>query len=61
QVLRAQTRTLDPLGDVELGAGLADGLMSDSVTARMLVSALPPIPFASALDGALKYPYGCAE
>jgi len=61
QVLRAQTRTLDPLSDVEMGAGLADGLMGDSVTARMLVSALPPIPFASALSGALKYPYGCAE
>ncbi|MEL4017254.1 hypothetical protein AAE045_24345, partial [Dryocola clanedunensis] len=27
----------------------------------MLVSALPPIPFASALNGALNYPYGCAE
>ena len=27
----------------------------------MLVSALPPIPFASALKGALEYPYGCAE
>jgi len=61
QVLRAQTRTLDPLADVEMGAGLADGLMGDSVTARMLVSALPPIPFASALNGALNYPYGCAE
>jgi alpha-2-macroglobulin len=61
QVLRAQTRTLDPLTTVTMEAGLADGLMADSVSARMLVSALPPIPFASALDGALKYPYGCAE
>ena len=61
QVLRAQTRTLDPLAAVTMEAGLADGLMTDSVTARMLVSALPPIPFASALNGALNYPYGCAE
>lgn len=61
QVLRAQTRTLDPLAAVTMEAGLADGLMNDSVTARMLVSALPPIPFASALNGALNYPYGCAE
>ena len=27
----------------------------------MLVSAVPPIPFAAALKGALDYPYGCAE
>ncbi len=61
QVLRAQTRTLDPLAAVSMDAALADGLMQDSVSARMLVSALPPIPFASALEGALRYPYGCAE
>ncbi|MBN6149328.1 alpha-2-macroglobulin family protein [Xanthomonas sp. AmX2] len=60
-VLRSQTRVLDPLAPVTLGAADADGLMTGSVNARMLVSALPPIPFASALDGALNYPYGCAE
>ncbi|WP_454830571.1 alpha-2-macroglobulin family protein [Pseudoxanthomonas wuyuanensis] len=60
-VLRAQTRVLDPVAPVELGAGFADGLMTGSVSARMTVSALPPIPFASALQGALNYPYGCAE
>jgi uncharacterized protein YfaS (alpha-2-macroglobulin family) len=61
QVLRAQTRTLDPLAPVTLDSGFASGLMAGSVNARMLVSALPPIPFASALQGALNYPYGCAE
>ncbi|MGB3392278.1 MAG: alpha-2-macroglobulin, partial [Stenotrophomonas sp.] len=61
QVLRAQTRTLDPLAPVTLDSGSASGLMAGSVNARMLVSALPPIPFASALQGALNYPYGCAE
>src|SRR3546814_14442332 len=35
--------------------------MPGSVNARMTVSAIPPIPFASALQGALNYPYGCAE
>ncbi len=60
-VLRSQTRVLDTLSPVELGSGFADGLMPGSVTARMLVSALPPIPFGSALQGALEYPYGCAE
>nr|WP_245625441.1 alpha-2-macroglobulin [Stenotrophomonas daejeonensis] len=61
QVLRAQTRTLDPLAPVTLDSGSASGMMAGSVNARMLVSALPPIPFASALQGALNYPYGCAE
>ncbi|PPT76720.1 hypothetical protein XaplCFBP3122_08500 [Xanthomonas arboricola pv. populi] len=61
QVLRAQTRVLDPLAPITLDSGFADGLMAGSVTARMVVSPLPPIPFASALQGALDYPYGCAE
>ncbi|MDV3469334.1 alpha-2-macroglobulin [Stenotrophomonas sp. C3(2023)] len=61
QVLRSQVRTLDPLAPVTLDASLLDGLMPDSVSARLLVSPLPPIPFASALQGALNYPYGCAE
>jgi len=60
-VLRSRTQVLDSLGPVDMGAGFADGLMPGSVTARMTVSALPPIPFASALKGALEYPYGCAE
>ncbi|MBD9376697.1 alpha-2-macroglobulin [Pseudoxanthomonas sp. PXM04] len=60
-VLRSRTLVLDSMAPVEMGAGLADGLMAGSVNARMLVSALPPIPFASALQGALEYPYGCAE
>nr|WP_235186194.1 alpha-2-macroglobulin [Lysobacter antibioticus] len=60
-VLRSRTRVLDELGTVQLGADFADGLMPDSVNARMVISALPPIPFASALQGALEYPYGCAE
>lgn len=60
-VLRARTRVLDELDTVRLEASLAEGLMPDSVNARLSVSALPPIPFASALQGALEYPYGCAE
>lgn len=60
-VLRSRTRVLDELGAIALGTDFAEGLMPDSVNARMVVSALPPIPFASALQGALEYPYGCAE
>lgn len=60
-VLRASTRVLDELVEVSMAADFASGLLPGSVNARMTVSALPPIPFASALQGALKYPYGCAE
>ncbi|HYG06824.1 MAG TPA: alpha-2-macroglobulin [Stenotrophomonas sp.] len=60
-VLRSRTQVLDPLGPVTLDASDTEGLMADSVNARMVVSAVPPIPFAAALQGALDYPYGCAE
>ena len=61
QVMRSQTRVLNDLSAVSLGTDLTEGLMPGSVKARMVVSALPPIPFAAALEDALKYPYGCAE
>jgi hypothetical protein len=60
-VLRSRTRVVDPLASIPFDADLADGLVPESVNARMTVSALPPIPFASALKDALDYPYGCAE
>jgi uncharacterized protein YfaS (alpha-2-macroglobulin family) len=60
-VLRARTQVLDSIAALSLDGAFADGLMPGSVNARMTVSALPPIPFASAIDGALNYPYGCAE
>jgi uncharacterized protein YfaS (alpha-2-macroglobulin family) len=60
-VLRARTISINELSAITLDAGMAEGLMPDSVTAQMSVSALPPIPFASALQGVLEYPYGCAE
>ena len=61
QVVRARTQVLDQLGPLRFDAALSDGLMADSVTAQMTVGALPPIPFATALQGALDYPYGCVE
>ncbi|MBU8974718.1 alpha-2-macroglobulin family protein [Lysobacter sp. MMG2] len=60
-VVRARTRVLDSLDTIALDESLAEGLMPESVNARLSVSALPPIPFATALQGALEYPYGCAE
>ncbi|MCD9028685.1 alpha-2-macroglobulin family protein [Luteimonas sp. BDR2-5] len=61
QVLRSRTRVLDGATPLHLDASAAEGLMAGSVNARFSVSALPPIPFAAAIRGALDYPYGCAE
>lgn len=60
-VVRSRSEALDALAPVAIGSDLAEGLMPASVNARISVSALPPIPFASAVQGALAYPYGCAE
>src|SRR5690606_4201597 len=60
-VVRSRTQVLGEGGAVSLDAGFAEGLMAGSVNARMLVSAVPPLPLAAALKGALDYPYGCAE
>jgi uncharacterized protein YfaS (alpha-2-macroglobulin family) len=67
-VLRSQTRVLQAAAGpaatpvpLAFDPTLASGLMGGSVNARMLVSAVPPIPFTSALERALRYPYGCAE
>lgn len=61
EVLRSRTQVLGAGVAASMDASLAEGLMPGSVHARMLVSALPPIPFGAALKGALDYPYGCAE
>ena len=60
-VLRSRTRVLESPAPVTLDGSVAQGLMAGSVLAQFTVSALPPIPFASAIRGALDYPYGCAE
>lgn len=60
-VVRTESRVIDPLAPVSMGAAFGEGLMAGSINARMVVSALPPIPFAAALEDLLKYPYGCIE
>lgn len=60
-VVRSRSQTLDSLAPVRMGEEFAEGLMPESVSARLAISPLPPIPFATALKGALEYPYGCAE
>ncbi|MEO5596279.1 MAG: alpha-2-macroglobulin, partial [Lysobacteraceae bacterium] len=59
--VRSRSSVLDGLSPITLDTSDAVGMMADSVTARLTVSALPPLPFASALTGLLDYPYGCAE
>ncbi|WP_372013289.1 alpha-2-macroglobulin family protein [Pseudoxanthomonas sp. 10H] len=60
-VLRAQARVVQAGEPLLLDAALAEGLIPDTVDVRLRVTASPPIPFASALQGLLDYPYGCAE
>jgi uncharacterized protein YfaS (alpha-2-macroglobulin family) len=60
-VVRVKTQVLNDASPISLDTAFAEGLMPGSVVAQMTVSALPPIPFASAVQGMLDYPYGCAE
>ncbi|KAF1693288.1 alpha-2-macroglobulin family protein [Pseudoxanthomonas daejeonensis] len=60
-VLRTSTPVLKEGTPLVLDASLAEGLVADTVNVRLRITASPPIPFASALQGLLEYPYGCAE
>ena len=60
-LVRSRMLALDTLVPITIDSGDAVGMMTDSVNVRMTLSALPPLPFASALQGLLDYPYGCIE
>ncbi len=60
-VARSRLQTLPAGQGLNLDARIAEGLLPDTVTARVTISAMPPIPFARALDDLLAYPYGCSE
>ena len=60
-VARSSLQTLAAGQELKLGAEIAQGLMPDTVNARVTVSSMPPIPFAQVLENLLEYPYGCAE
>ena len=60
-VLQSTPQSIEMLAPIHLGAGVMHGLIEDSVTARLTLSSLPPLPFAAALSDLLKYPYGCVE
>ena len=60
-VLRSQTRVLEDGAGLALDGSLAEGLIADTVDLRLRITTSPPVPWASALQGLLDYPYGCAE
>ncbi|MGH8173073.1 MAG: alpha-2-macroglobulin family protein, partial [Rhodanobacteraceae bacterium] len=60
-VMRSTPRSLEKLEPITVGTDQMDGLLADSIAARLTVSSLPPLPFATALKDLLKYPYGCIE
>ena len=61
QVLVSRSQSLSAGQQARFDPALANGLLPGSVQARMQVSPVPPIPYASALQGLLEYPYGCVE
>ncbi|MEO7252319.1 MAG: alpha-2-macroglobulin, partial [Arenimonas sp.] len=60
-VARSQLHTLAAGQELRVGTDIAQGMMPDTVKARVTISTLPPIPFALALEKLLEYPYGCVE
>jgi uncharacterized protein YfaS (alpha-2-macroglobulin family) len=60
-VLKSEPKVLDGLAPITLDASALDGFMAGSVNARLTVSALPPLPFSSAVHDLIHYPYGCIE
>lgn len=60
-VTRVRNEVLDAPRPVAPDRGLLDGLLPESVVARIAVGTLPPLPFASSARDLLGYPYGCIE
>ena len=60
-VARSQARTLAPGETMAFGNEAAVGLLPGTVSARLTVTADPPLPLARALQDLLDYPYGCVE
>ena len=60
-IVRSRSIALDTLAPITLDTSDAVGMMTDSVNARLTMTPLPPLPFATALRSLLDYPYGCIE
>ncbi|MGB8714836.1 MAG: alpha-2-macroglobulin, partial [Rhodanobacteraceae bacterium] len=61
EVARSHTTVLTRLAPVQFTRKLTSGLIAQSMTARMTLTTLPPLPFALSLDRLLSYPYRCLE
>ncbi|HPA02070.1 MAG TPA: alpha-2-macroglobulin [Chiayiivirga sp.] len=60
-VRRSQARQVQGSQVLQFGPGLFDGLMPESGVAQLSVASTPPLPFATAIEGLIGYPYGCIE
>jgi len=58
---RVHNEVLDAPRAVSPRAELLDGLLPESVNARISLSTLPPLPFAASARDLIGYPYGCIE
>ena len=61
QTVRTTPMALENGKPKTLGADLIGDLLPATVVARITLSTLPPLPYASALRHILDYPYGCIE
>jgi len=60
-VRRSQAREIPGAQTVQFGPELFDGLFAESGIAQLSIASIPPLPFSSAIDGLIGYPYGCIE
>ncbi len=59
--VRVRNEVLESPRSIAPDGGLLDGLLPESVIARISVGSLPPLPFAASARDLLGYPYGCIE
>lgn len=58
---RSQAREITDAQTLRYGPNLFDGWVPESGQALISVASVPPLPFASVIDGLIGYPYGCIE
>lgn len=60
-VRRSKAQQLDGAQTLSFGPSLFDGLFAESGIAQLSIASIPPLPFTTAIDGLIGYPYGCIE
>lgn len=58
---RVRNQVLEAPRSISPDGALLDGLLPESVRARISVGTLPPLPFATSARELIGYPYGCIE